>query len=272
MRATILLSAAFAACAPEVPDANSAAPETEAFGPERQIYGRVHDVADHNRGLPGTVVSTDRDEMSSDIFGGFRLAASTADTLLFVQADNTGWTPHVVHVHAATEDTEIWPGLMQLEDADRALSIVAGTSSVSPSFLSQSAYLVVQPRMPNRSSLVNTEHAEVRVFDPRGAPLMDAYQMQYNDALSTCLPVRGEDGVARGLPDCEGITMFPEVPVGVPLEVEVEMFDGRTCARSYLQAIAGETEAVVRFSITAERGYLNVVRLECVNPELTEPE
>lgn len=266
MRACILMSVGVAACTAQGPEPAPASSPNEAFGPARQLWGRVHDVADHNRGMPNIAVSTDRDATTTDILGNFRVAASTSQTLFFVHTEETPWTPVAVHIPAYPEDTPIWAGLLPLEDTERMLAIAATTSQVSPSFLPEAAYLAVQVHLPNKVDRVTLDHADVRVYDPSGALLPDAYYAQYNETLSTCLPVRGEQGVARALPECNGLAAFPEVPAGVELEVEVEVFDGQTCARAAEEVLTGEGAPTASFRFVAEPGHLNVVNMLCHHP------
>lgn len=267
MRAfTPLIVSVACACTPGPSQPTPDLAQTEAFGPERQLWGRVHDVADHNRGMPNVLLSTDRDETSTDLLGDYRIAASTSQTRLFLHVEDTAWTPVVMHIPAYDEDTPMWSGLIPLEDTERMLSVVATTTNISPTFRHDAAYVIVQVHLPNKIDRITIEHVDVRLHTPDDPLFPDAYYAQYNDALSTCLPVRGQGGVARALPDCGGLTAFPEVPAGVEVEVEVEAFEGRLCARSVQEAATGEGAPTARFRFVAEPGYLNVVNALCHNP------
>lgn len=249
-----------AGCSTDPPDAEVSPPSAQT-GPTRLLYGRVHDIADLNVGIPAARVGAGSASTTTDATGSFRLDAPAAADRLVVDASDAGWAPQVVHLPAWEGSLEVWPGMLPNDEAERAAQIMAASApELSPVFRDDVAYLIAQARLANRRE-EDLEPAEVTI-DVDGASADPVFVFRYNDLLGECLPVREPTAAIATSAACGHLLVVPEIPAGATVDLRF-VHPTRLCARSPEEREAGLLSGDVAFSIQVDPGALNVTGVDC---------
>ncbi len=259
-----LLTQACDAPAPDDTDAPRGDTATDAIvGPTRLVYGRIHDVQDLERGLPGARATLGGVTAIADLTGAYRVEGPATARWVRYEAEQDGWTPFVVHLPDDPQPGEFWPGMLPIDETERGLAIMSATSGVAPTWQPDQAYLLVQVRHVGRGSDLSAG-AEVQVEVPTGpAPVL--YVMTYNATFGECLPVRAAGSVALTDPACDGIVAVPELLPDVEVNITLTHPE-RRCARTKELRLAGETvppTTPVSLTLPLQANALNLTGLEC---------